>query len=158
MTDKQDMRGKCFVPKWGVCKGCGAPIWKTAAHEQYCDRCRDAKEEHKKEQARIRAKRHYYKAKKEVAAGIDPNPNRKHEKHVCEDSWRCLYGVRRADARMPGCSYFGRTGKLRTVGGKHKIVNGRCDLFVDCSNDKPGWMKTRDIRRERKEAKGGDSG
>lgn len=118
-----------FTPKWGACWDCGAPIWKTAAKKIYCQNCLEVHKETQKLKNRKRAMQRYYANR--------PEPPGTRTPHRCYASNKCLYG----DYSGGMCHYFSATGKLRTSGGKHRIVNGKCDLFMPrpTHGRKSGW-------------------
>lgn len=65
---------------------------------------------------------------------------KKHEPHVCEAIRECKYGL--AWKNTDGCNYMTVKGKLRTSGGQHRIINGKCDLFEPKQKiSRPGWIE-----------------
>lgn len=122
-------RGLCFTPRWGVCKDCGAPIWKDAAKRQLCASCRARHEEIQQERNRMRARESYYRRKKEQET--KPKPEKEYE---CKAWRKCRYGYERG-----GCAYVSITGNLRTSGGAHPIIDGKCDLFDPRKKKRGGW-------------------
>ena len=128
-----NLRGMCFTPRWDLCVECGAPIWKDAAKRQLCTKCREKHAEIQKAKQRARSMSTYRKKKK---IKIE-EPERIASSTVCEVWHNCKYGSHYGGG---GCGYVTITGELRSIGGKHPIIEGRCDLYQ--------------ARRKRREKKG----
>lgn len=123
------MGRKPYTPKWGRCKDCGEPIWKTAAAMTLCDACREL---HRSENVRKAIE-----SRKTPTNELHPKtktipkveePTFGFEDHVCLVSNKCKYG--NPENGHDGCNYMIRTGQMRTLDGKHLIHNGVCDLYT----------------------------
>lgn len=136
-------RGMTYEPRFARCKLCGELYWKETARREYCDGCREAMVEIRKEQHRIRAREDYKKKRAEDPfKGIPkpPEPETGFKPNECLISHKCRYGV----GTKPGCDYYYKTGRLRTIEGKHQIVEGRCDLYEPKrKGEAQGWQRTR---------------
>lgn len=166
MENDKRKRGNGWIPKWAVCKMCGEQYWRDEARRQYCDTCRTVREEERREEQRVRSANWYRENRKRILERQNerrarkreaqlpesrlPNveePSRGFHPHVCMVSKRCIYG----SVFSPGCNYATVTGELRTVGGEHQIIKGRCDLYRSRKGKaKAGWLADKDKRLERK--------
>lgn len=158
-------RGNGWIPKWAICKLCGEQYWRDSARRQYCDECRNVREEERREEQKARSAKWYKENRENILSRLKDDRRRKRagmlperklpnveepaggfEPHVCMVSRRCVYG----SLFNPGCNYATQTGNLRTSGGQHKIVMGRCDLFRPRDKKaRPGWLADKDKKIER---------
>ena len=166
MENDTRKRTNGWVPKWATCKMCGEQYWRDEARRQYCDACRVVREEERKEEQRIRSAKWYRENKAKALEKLQERRRKKREEnlpkvrlpevkepesgfkpHVCMVSKRCIYG----SVFSPGCNYMTVTGELRTSGGEHQIIRGRCDLYRPRKGKaKAGWLADKDRKLERK--------
>ena len=153
LNSKGNGRGMGFKPRWAECKMCGEKFWKETARRVYCDGCREVRKEEMAEANRQRARVNYIRTREGLPPMSQvpkpPEPETGYEPHVCMMAGECFYGV----ANKQGCGYEYIENKLRTTGGLHRIIEGRCDLFRPRGERKPGWKDAKDKKLER--TKGG---
>jgi len=74
------------------------------------------------------------------------------ERHICKVANECKYGV--ADRFREGCNYYTITKRLRTSGGGHEIIDGRCDLYEPrTESERPGWIRFKEAEYVKSQAK-----
>ena len=148
-----------FKPHLAECTQCGQDYTKTDPRQRLCPDCREANRKasvrHWDERNRERWKKPGPTKKR------GPKPSRPSKptppapdpsEHVCRVSGSCRYGS--PEGQTVSCHYFIVEGKLRTAGGQHQIVNGRCDLYKrKRKSRRSGWQRRDDEKREK--AKGG---
>lgn len=155
---KETKRGKCYKPRWSACTDCGAKFWKDTARRTLCDTCRKKHEEDRKEQNRERARKSYIRKRE----GLEPvrqlpkvqEPETGFVPHQCLVTQECKYGD---PSGKSFCNYFTTEDKLRTSGGRHKIIQGRCDAFKPAvKREETGWQERakEDWERRQKQKEG----
>lgn len=123
-----------FEPHWGECLECAGPMWMTSPAKKYCDKCR---ERHKRQTERQYRLGPYFQKRVETKEermarflrqmAVEAKLEEDRTRHVCTHTASCIYGSGSGGNRW--CNYLYVTGKMRTAGGKHQIVDGKCDLY-----------------------------
>lgn len=146
-------RGRGYKPRFAPCKKCGEMFWKDTARRVYCDACREIRKEERKEETRERM-RELYSRKREGLLPLSkiptvPEPANGFRVGECRVWRECEFG----NEQKPGCNYFMLEGELRTKGGRHRVIEGRCDRFRPRTRRRgTGWQE---IYHHRRKAKGG---
>lgn len=142
-----------FKPHKAECIQCGAFYTKTDPRQRLCPDCRESNTKASRAQYRRETYRRLKEGKpKTVDKRRKPEPPPP-DPHICEVSGTCDYG--KPDGEDYNCNYFTVTGKLRTEGGLHQILDGKCDLYKPRTRDKSGWQRGRDKKIEKMEEDNG---